>query len=277
MKQFCKIDLYEYLDYRNFLRDLYHVNKLQDERFSYRSFALKIGFKSQSTLLMIIKGQRSLSLKSVAKLSKGIKLTENEETYFEILVKFNNETDDVLKKKNYLELLGTKDKMALSYLQLTQFKVLSSWYYLAIYVLIGTRDFSENTDFSQKLNGALSKQKAIKAVSELIEIGLIKVVNGNLKQSQGAITIDDATRSEIIKVYHENMIKKSLESLKLDDCLNRDFNGVTFSIPKDKYSIIVEKIRNFRKDINETTSSLENSTEVYHLNLNLFPLTKVNK
>jgi uncharacterized protein (TIGR02147 family) len=71
------------------------------------------------------------------------------------------------------------------------------------------------------------------------------------------------------------MIELALDSLKNEARELREFNGVTLSISMDKLPLLKEKIRQFRKEINELTSNLEGADQVYQLNVQLFPLTGV--
>ena len=72
------------------------------------------------------------------------------------------------------------------------------------------------------------------------------------------------------------MIELAQDSLKNDSTDVREFNGVTMKISKEKLALIKEKIRIFRKEINEITSNMEDLDQVYQLNIQFFPITEVN-
>jgi uncharacterized protein (TIGR02147 family) len=65
----------------------------------------------------------------------------------------------------------------------------------------------------------------------------------------------------------------AFDALKNKSQSEREMNGATLAIPKEKLPELKEKIRAFRKEINQLTSSYEGSEEVYQLNIQLFPLT----
>src|SRR5690349_5207588 len=55
------VGVYEYLDYRAFLRDHYAAKKAASRAFSYRSFSKRAGVSSPNYLKLVIEGKRNLS------------------------------------------------------------------------------------------------------------------------------------------------------------------------------------------------------------------------
>jgi uncharacterized protein (TIGR02147 family) len=54
-------DVFQYLDYRAFLRDYYKEKKAASKTFSYVNFARKAKISSSGFLLHVIKGERNLT------------------------------------------------------------------------------------------------------------------------------------------------------------------------------------------------------------------------
>ena len=75
--------IFDYLDYRAFLKDMFCFRKWKDKHFSYRYFAGKSGFASPNYLKLVIDGDRNLTNGSIAKIAKGFKLKKQEREYFE--------------------------------------------------------------------------------------------------------------------------------------------------------------------------------------------------
>ncbi len=72
------------------------------------------------------------------------------------------------------------------------------------------------------------------------------------------------------------MIDLARDALELAPS-EREFNGVTVQIPREHLEGVKERIRKFRKELNEHLSQFETTGDVYQLNLQLFPLTKEDK
>jgi uncharacterized protein (TIGR02147 family) len=82
-------DIFDYEDYRLFLKDFYDYSKKTNKNFSHRYFALKAGYSSSGFLHLIIEGKRNLSRKSVPKFARAIELNIKEQIFFDALVSFN--------------------------------------------------------------------------------------------------------------------------------------------------------------------------------------------
>lgn len=81
-------DLFNYLDYRHFLRDWLTAAK-KHYGFSYRVFSRRAGLKSPSLYKMVMDGERDLIEGSLHKFLEGLSLSAKEKEYFATLVLFN--------------------------------------------------------------------------------------------------------------------------------------------------------------------------------------------
>ena len=84
-----KINVYEYLDYRQFLLDWYEMMKAETTFFSYRYFAQKAGINSSGFLKLVIEGKRNLTDIIAEKFIYAIKLWGKDGDYFRSLVRYN--------------------------------------------------------------------------------------------------------------------------------------------------------------------------------------------
>jgi uncharacterized protein (TIGR02147 family) len=82
------IDLFNYTDYRIFLRDW--QGSVRGKRgFSCRAFAGRAGLGSSGHFKMVIDGKRNLGLKGLERFMNGLKLELEERLYFRCLVLWN--------------------------------------------------------------------------------------------------------------------------------------------------------------------------------------------
>ena len=96
--------IFDYLDYRAFLRDMFKYRKQQAKHFSYRFFARKSGFKSPNFLKLVTDGDRNLSYESITKVAKGFSLKKQEQEYFEYLVLMNQAGTHDEKNRYYIKM-----------------------------------------------------------------------------------------------------------------------------------------------------------------------------
>jgi uncharacterized protein (TIGR02147 family) len=272
-----KVEVNSYLNYRDFLKDFFKAKKKISPHFSHRSFMLSAGLSSPSHLKMITDGKRNLTNKSLPKYIKALKFSsKKEEHYFSTLVHYNQSQDKEDKISLLENLLLMKKEKNLTPLQTKQFNFLSKWHYVTIYVLTDMKDFNPDPHWiAQKLRKKVSLKQIEKALQELCELQLIEISSDRgYKQTSGALSTPDEIRDTAKHAYHKSMIELASQSLSSDALDSREFNGATLPIPKEKLHLINEKIRSFRKEINELASSYANPDEVYQLNIQFFSLTE---
>lgn len=78
--------IFDYHDYRIFLKDFFDYSKEKNGKFSFRFFAQRAGFNSGSILKLVIDGKKNLTNESINKISNGFKLKKREYEFFEKLV-----------------------------------------------------------------------------------------------------------------------------------------------------------------------------------------------
>lgn len=276
MEKRTKTSIFEYSDYRQYLADCYLNKKASNPSYSHRVFAKQAGLSSPSHLLMIIKGTRNLSLKTISKFAEGLKLSAKEKKYFELMVLYNQTDDLQVKAKYFSEIMSVKGSLkGLHNLEKEKFDFLSKWYIVAIYVLVDLKDFNSDPNWIVKrLGGLITVSQARDALLNLQKLGMIRLDSSRgYHQVSGAVTVADDTRSVAVFNYHQSMIRLASEALRQNRQVQREMNGATIAIPVNKLPEIKEKIRAFRKEINQLASSFEDPDQVYQLNIQFFPLT----
>ncbi|MCB0407080.1 MAG: TIGR02147 family protein, partial [Bdellovibrionales bacterium] len=269
----------DYLNYREFLRDFYDAKKEASHAYSYRVFAQKADLGSSGHLKMVMDGQRNLTQETVRKYLKGLSLKNKKDVkLFELLVKYNQCKDPLEKVSLFNQVVSEKNRKGLSLLEKHQFQFLSSWYHIVIYVMADFEDFQPDPEWIRsKMLFRISQPQIETAIDDLKRLGLLVEENGRLKQAKGAITVPDEIKSTAIPKYHDSMLDLAKEALKNLPVDEREFNGVTLPICQSSLAYIKERIREFRKEINEYASNLESPDEVYQLNIQLLPMTRREK
>jgi uncharacterized protein (TIGR02147 family) len=268
-------NIFDYRDYRRYLADLFEVKKAQSKSFSYRAFSLRAGLSSPSYLKMVQEGQRNLTAKTIEQFAKGLALKKREKRFFEALVEFN-QCQDPLKKsllfQSILKLSSIRDSKDLSE---EQYEFLANWQNIALYVLIGTDNFQGEIEWiAKRLDLTQAQvQRALKLLESLDMIE--RDAQRGWRQACGAVSTKDEIRNSAVIQFHHDMIQRSLEALRSTQPKDREFNSATVSVSKENLKELQTLIRDFRKKVNEITSSYTYTDEVYQLNIHLFPITKL--
>ena len=108
----------------------------------------------------------------------------------------------------------------------------------------------------------------------LVETGLlIKTANG-FRQSNPMITTDDEVQDMMVKLYHQQMMRVSMNMLSELDSENRDFSALTFSIRRQDFPNLKKHIQLMRKELLDFSAKAGEADDVVQVNIQLFPLTR---
>jgi uncharacterized protein (TIGR02147 family) len=266
------------MDYRQYLRDFYLWKKATRPQYSYRVFTMAGNLGSPSHLKMVIDGQRNLTEKTIPFYSKALGFTKKQETcYFASLVRFNQARTEAEKLRLLQDLFEQQRRVGVQPIEASQLEFILKWQYVAIYVLAGTRGFRADPQWiSRRLKNRISPAEALHAFEVTQRLGLVALdAEGRWRQTRGALDTTDEISTLAATPYHRDQLRLGAQILETETPTNREFAGITLSLPQAKLNELKEKIRAFRRDINEFCSSLEAADQVFQLNLQFFPLSEV--
>jgi uncharacterized protein (TIGR02147 family) len=141
------VSVYDYLDYRAFLRDYYAAKKAASRAFSYRAFSKRAGVASPNYLKLVIEGQRSLSPKMAERFAQACGLDGDASRYFVHLVGFNQAKTTVERAQFYDKLTGFQRYRQAHKLELAHAAYYSDWYMPAIRELAASHEFREDSEW----------------------------------------------------------------------------------------------------------------------------------
>ena len=271
-----KIKIFEYDNYRSYLRDLYHYYKETKPQFSYRYFSQKAGFRSPNFLQLVIEGKRNLSPESIERFTNALKLTKKEAEFFRILVHLN-QARTLGEKKIYAEqLMQFRPFRYIHPLRQDQYRYYTDWYNIPIRELTMLSEFSEDPSWiARRLIPPISPQQAQKALDLLLQLGLIKRdESGRLVQTDAFISTGDEVTSTSVANYHRAMIEKGAEALDRFPGPDRDISSVTMALSDKNFQEIKALIQRFRKELLAIADQDRAPEGVYQVNFQLFPLAK---
>jgi uncharacterized protein (TIGR02147 family) len=265
--------IFEYGNYREYLKDYYAYSKLKNKNFSFRVFARLAGFNSPATLKRVMEGERNLSVESIQKFAKALKLNKEETLYFRSLVLMNQaaHSDEKLRYAKEIASLGKFRK--LQPLKNLQLKFYSKWYLTIVREMVCLPDFQEDPEWiARKLHPSITKKEAASAVEELLELELIKRNGeGKLVQTDNHVSTGDEVTSAFLIQYHKEILKRAAESIDSVTREKRDISSMAIGVSKDVALKLKEMIQKFRREIVEVCSQGDRVEVVYLFNMQLFP------
>jgi uncharacterized protein (TIGR02147 family) len=253
---------------------------ISDNKSRYRltlfHFAKSSGVGSAALVSQILNKKRKLSYQGAEKIIKALKLKGEKKKYFLLLHRLHASRTERERVEARENIFKHKAKPTPYKLKLEQYRFLANWYYPALYILAGLKSTSwDLQDLSEKLQNKVSPQKIKEALEDMVSLGLlVKVADEYTRGVQNPTTEEDFIHIAIFR-YHEQMAEMAYEGL--ETALNqREYCGLTVAVPKSEMKTVKEKIRKFRRELNDYLDPLEKDAEdVYQLNVQLFPLTQL--
>lgn len=268
--------VFEYLDYREFLKDYYTQKKAANPAFSLRVFSDKIGFKAKDFISRVMNGEKNLSDQSIPKVASGLKLSKHETEFFMALVRFNQA--ETMEDRNaafeemqaVLKVVRFAEKQHL--LGHCQYMVYSHWRHLTIRSLIGMYGFDGDYDaLAKQVHPKVTTEEAKQSVRLLEECQLIKKdASGKYVLSESAITTGDRTSKLALRGFHQHCLKLAADAIDRDPPGKRHISGLTLGISQEGYERIVERINAFRKEIALIAEEDEGADKVFQMQFALF-------
>lgn len=267
--------IYSYLDYRLFIKDWYNTQLLSKNPLSYRAIASAVGYNSPAHITMILKGKANLSQQHISNFSQLFKLNKRESEFFELIVNFNQE-----KNKDNKQILLKKivkfNKSSTTLLTSDQFEYYQKWYYSVIHDILSFYKF--NGDFNElaaMVEPSITAREARKAIRLLERLNFIQSrPDGGYDCHYKGISAYSEGTSLVLSSYAEKMIDSSKHALNKMPDNERVISWSGFSASEEMFQKIKEEARAFRKKIIEMVQSDPNPNKAYHLNLQIFPVSK---
>lgn len=268
--------VFEYIDYRQFLKDFYVDAKKTRKYFSYRFFALRAGVNAPILLKMVIDGKRNLSRKTIDKFIKGVGLKEKEAVFFRNLVHFNQAKSSLEKQEYYRVLKSMTDQVPQHLMEEDHFDYFDKWYYSALREGVCQFDYKDDWNMiAHSVYPEISREDARKAVEWLVSRDIIrKLKNGRYEQTHKAITTRSQIRSTAVRNFNRTMIRLAERALDNFPVEERYASGITIGLTKEAYAMIESEIEGFRDRVVKIVDSLEKSDSVHQVNIQMFPLMR---
>jgi uncharacterized protein (TIGR02147 family) len=153
--------------------------------------------------------------------------------------------------------------------------VLSAWYYVPILELTTLEDYDGSAgQISQRLG--LAPKITETALRELLGLGLLFRESGRYRKTEKKLRFTSSRPNPHIRKFHDEMLEKSQQALRQAtseaDLERRLISGITVTARPERVQDAKRKLAECLHEIANDLAA-EPGTEVYHLAVQLFPLT----
>lgn len=270
--------MFEYLEYRDFMRDHYHFSKKQQKFLSFRYIEKKTGIDA-SYYAKVINKQKHISASSIPALSSFFKFSRQESDYFTTLVSFCKAKQKEQINYYFNKLIYLRDPSA-KRLEEKKYRYFKEWQSVIIRELINIIPYKgDHHELARRVEPSITAHQARRSIKLLEELKLIeKNDRGIYHITDQFLTTDKELRSIAVRDFQRQMISLAGEALDRFEQKERDISSLTISTSKACLELIREKLDRTRKEILQIVAECDDDAEeVFQLNFQLFPVTKNGK
>jgi uncharacterized protein (TIGR02147 family) len=264
-------NIYNFSDYREFLKDRYRQLKETDPAFSFRTFSKQAGFGSPNYLKLVMDGKRNLSSDAIGKFAVGLRLDNHETEFFKYMVECTQCTEAPKKQVYEAKLLYLRELFKVKSLIPELYDYYHDWYHAAIRRMIGEGKIENNpASIAENLVPAITEEQAKASIELLTKIKFIEVTEDNCLKACEVQAIDKETEGLAQKIHYEQMAELAAQSIYTQGPDTQDFESLTLNMPAEKVQELRQKIQEWVLELSEK----QLGGAVYQLNIQLFALTK---
>lgn len=260
----------------SFLKDYFLQKKKKNSKFSIRSWSSKMGLKSHGALQQIINGKRHLPKRYLPQVASSLNLSDDELKYLDALLdyeksKTQSEKSYFLKKLEKLKPIVFEDRFR----QINSYQFFKNPLHSILLSLMRREGFKLDIDkIKNTLCFKVTDYELQDVIQRLVDLKLI-AING-----EKVIVADYHIRNKIdipskaVQRFHQKMSLIARDQVVKQSVESREYNSVSFNIKKSSIKEAKKRIRNFMNEFLEDFSTTDEKSVLYHINMQLFGLTK---
>ena len=270
-----KPNIQNYHDYLEFLKDWTEYLKEQESGFSLRKIAKEAGIAS-GYLSMCFGRKRKLSLKFYEKIKPFLKLSVKEKRFLDLLQIIAESEVAKERAQALADLQKLKDYKENHQSELETYQYLSHWYYVVIRELVNLPEFkNEPAWIQERLRGRISQKEITESFKFLLKFGfIIEDSAGKFKVTKKQLSCHEGVYKISLGEFHRQMLdfaKLSIDEVSREE---RILLGHTAALTKQQYDKVQAILLDAINKIETVENTSQPETEVYHIEVAAFPLTK---
>jgi len=266
-------NIYEYLDFREFLRDYQIKRQATDKKFTKAYLCRQLGLPNTRSYFVNVLKNKEVTREFVDRFILAISLDEDQAQYFRVLVQFNQSRNE-REREFLLDQLISLNKSPKALIPTGAYQFYKEWYHSSIRALLDVVDITDDlSEIVRKLKPPVSEGKIKASMDLLKKLDFIrKDANGFWKPTDKCITAGSYVQDQLVKQYQLQCFELGKMALLGSDPGKKNFSTVTMSMTKDTRDKIEKKIRMLKSQIGALVNGDEGKADcVYQLNIQFFP------
>ena len=229
------------------MQDFYDERK-KTCSFTWREFARLAGFTSPTYLKLVCEGKSCLSELGIERVASAMNLGGFESAYFRHLVRYN---------------------------QAKAFTYFESWKNPVLRELVSMMPGATPEAIAKMCWQPITADDVRKSLDFMVSVGILQRKSKNVYvQTEKALVGNSDVMPLVMRSLHREMAGFAQKSIDEYEPQERDISGVTMAIDREAYEQIVLELDSFRRKIVAIANMSKEPSQVYRLNLQMFPMSK---
>jgi uncharacterized protein (TIGR02147 family) len=272
------VNLFEFTDYREYLKAYFEDRKATDPKFSHRWLARRLDLSTSNFILLVMQGKRNLNAGLCLKISEVFKHSVKEASYFENMVDFIQAKSPKVKDLHFSRMKALRKNLNIDRIEDRQYEYYSNWYNPVIRELVTNPALGGNPEMiSRLLQPSITPSQAKRSIELLLKLGLIIKRGAHFVQTSPLITTGPEVNSLAVVNFHRAMGNLAVEALDRIPKGERNITASTIYITASAFEILKKKIEDFRKELLALADSVQYGERIYQINFQAFPVSKAHK
>jgi uncharacterized protein (TIGR02147 family) len=273
-----KINIYEYTNFRDYLKAFFEKSKNENPDFSHRYLARKLGLATPNLILLVMQGKRNLTRTLSFKIARFFRLTKRENIYFDSMISFLQAKSHDEKNKYFESMTEIRRKVFAARIDEWQYEYYKNWYNPVIRELAIDPDFKGDEKWiAKRLSPSVTAIKVKRSIKLLLRLRLLRKMGRRYVQSNPIVSTGPEVNSLGIVDFHRKTCQLAAESFDRYRRNERSITSCTISIDDVRFQKLKLEIADLRKIALLSAQKPNKKTRVYQFNFQLFPVSKIVK
>lgn len=267
-----KATVFDYLDYRDLLKDAYEAKKAAWPLYSYRMLAETLG-QDASNVFRILQKDAHLPARCQSRAIEFLGLTGRSAEYFVLLVAYARERDPKARQQILEKALALRDVPA-KRLQELEYDYFKDWWTVVVRALVEVMGGDMQPEaVAKRLSPSVKDTEVTESLKLLLELGLVKKASsGRFALAQAHLNAGGEKKTQAIRGFQRQILTLAAESIDRFPKDERDVSTLTLAVDEQAFEDIRGMLHEFRQQIQKRVDESSQPDRVMQLSLAFFPL-----
>lgn len=274
------IDIFQFMQYRQFFRAVYDDLKRKEKDFSFRSLQRKAGFSDRSNhFWQVLNGTVKLTTAAAERYAKALGLTAKEKEHLQNMLALEQANSEEEREAIIVRMLSSSSFLSGNRYQMAALALFSDWVLPILWEVVALDNFKEDPVWiAQNFFTDITPAEVTVALEKLLIHGFVsRDATGKLKQEQ--INLSDylaasrETSAAIITMRKAQLRKTMVTALEAMDSQpfeKRLFYSSSIPVSKETYEEMKQRILSFQDDLRAISLKNPARDAVYQFNIQFY-------